>query len=127
MTKTKTKTARDVLADRLETWSGYAGVYDMADRLIRDLFDAGWDIVEAAENSKCEQAFLDRLRREEAAIDGAVVYVRACRALDAASAGGDGAGFDAVARTIPGIFEGLKQAVADLEAHGEADLDGETS
>lgn len=35
---------RDVLADRIAKWAGEAGVYDYADRLIKDLDSAGWEI-----------------------------------------------------------------------------------
>lgn len=38
------RTPRDVLADRIEMWTDDTP-YDYADRLIKDLFDAGYDIV----------------------------------------------------------------------------------
>jgi predicted Rossmann-fold nucleotide-binding protein len=38
------KQPRDVLAERITKWAGDAGVYDYADRLINDLFNAGWEI-----------------------------------------------------------------------------------
>lgn len=41
------QTARDVLADRIETWADTEDwhVYDYADRLLKDLDDAGFQVV----------------------------------------------------------------------------------
>lgn len=41
----KTRGPRDVLTDRIERWADDIRVYDYADRLIRDLDDAGFQIV----------------------------------------------------------------------------------
>ncbi len=36
------KPARDVLADRITGWAGEGSVYDYVDRLMTDLYDAGY-------------------------------------------------------------------------------------
>ena len=39
------KAPRDVLAERIEGWAGEASVYDYADRLLKDLCSAGYEVV----------------------------------------------------------------------------------
>ena len=46
------KTARDILADRIEKWAGDDGVYDYADRLLKDLDIAGFEIIPESEGDK---------------------------------------------------------------------------